>query len=74
MKAIRVEHDSGYGQVDHTYIHNAGMVQIVKSDDPYFPEPYSVSVRAIDENNHVVGKPIIVDLGWAIHSVEEVEL
>jgi len=74
MKAIKIEHDSDYGQRCDTYIHNAGMVQIVKSDDPDFPEPYSVSVRAIDENNHVVGKPIIVDLGWAIHSVEEVEV
>jgi len=74
MKAIRVEHDSGYGQVNHTYIHNAGMVQIVKSNDPNFPEPYSVSVRAIDENNHVVGKPIIVDLNSEVYSVEEVEV
>ena len=74
MKAVKIEHDSDYGQRCNTYIHNAGMVQIVKSTDPYFPEPFSVLVRAIDESNHIVGEPIIVDLGWAIHSVEEVEL
>lgn len=74
MKAVRVEHDSGYGNVNHTYIHNAGMVQIMKSTDPNFPEPSSVSVRAIDENNHIVGKPIVINLDSEIYSVEEVEL
>lgn len=67
MKAVKVEYDSdgGIGS-DIIHILDAGIVQKHRS------HPRCIIVRAIDDNNHVVGKPIIIDMDIDVRAVKEV--
>jgi hypothetical protein len=68
MKAVRVDHAPDCGlENESVYIMDAGMVQMDLKD------PCCIIVRAIDESNHVVGKPIRVDFGLEVRRVEEVD-
>jgi hypothetical protein len=68
MKVIRVEYssDGGIGN-DVIHIVGAGMVQ--KS----MTNPRFIIVRAIDENNHIVGKPIKIDMDIDVDLILETE-
>lgn len=68
MKAVRVEYDSD-GGIGNDVIHiiDAGMVQKHTSN------PRCFIIRAVDENNHIVGKPIVIDMDIDVNSVLETE-
>jgi hypothetical protein len=68
MKAVRVEYesDNGIGN-DVIHIIDAGIVQ-KSMDNPRF-----ITIRAIDENNHIVGKPIKIDLDVPVDAVIETD-
>ena len=68
MKAVRVEIDSdcGFGS-DVIHIIGAGSVQ------KHMSHPRCIIVKTIDENNHIVGKPIIIDMDIDVRSVNEIE-
>jgi hypothetical protein len=68
MKAVRVEYDSD-GGIGNDVIHilDAGMVQ------KHMSHPRCIIIRAVDETNHIVGKPIIIDMDIDVRSVNEIE-
>jgi hypothetical protein len=68
MKAVRVEYssDGGIGN-DVMHIIDAGMVQKSMTNSRF------IIVRAVDDNNHIVGKPIKIDMDIDVDSILETE-
>lgn len=68
MKAVRVEFDSDCG-FGHDVIHIVGAGMVQKS----MTHPRFIIIRAVDENNHIVGEPIKIDIDMEVNSVLETE-
>ena len=68
MKAVRVEYDSD-GGIGNDVIHIVGAGMVQKS----MTNPRFIIIRAVDENNHIVGEPIKIDMDIDVNSVLETE-
>jgi len=68
MKAVRVEYDSD-GGIGNDVIHIIGAGMVQKS----ITNPRFIIIRAVDESNHIVGKPIKIDMDIDVNSVLETE-
>jgi hypothetical protein len=68
MKAVRVEFDSDCG-IGNDVIHITGAGMVRKS----ITNSRFIIVRAVDENNHIVGEPIKIDMDIDVDSVLETE-
>jgi len=68
MKVVRVEYDSD-GGIGNDVIHIVGAGIVQKS----MTNPRFIIIRAVDENNHIVGKPIKIDMDIDVDSVLETE-
>jgi hypothetical protein len=68
MKAVRVEYSSD-GGIGNDVMHIIGAGSVQKS----VTNPRFIIVRAIDENNHIVGKPIKIDMDIDVDSILETE-